>query len=288
MQERRREHAGVLRGRRSAHRHQADVARKLSVRRAGAGTRCRDQQDGRRAPAGAAAHGEQGQAVPVGPLQIVDDEHERRRRGHPGEERAELREESRAKHLGIEALEGGCRPVQPGDAAQDRKHVADERGARERARVERRFTRIVGTGAEEAAERVDDPVDGLVGDGLALVAAAGQYDGPAPADSTKCRTSALLPTPDSPTEERRDGRTRAHVVARRPELAQLGHAPDEGPVVRGPGAREEGAAQTERATPRDRWGAPGVRCAADGRRGRRDRAARPAPPGLAVGAGRAA
>ncbi len=118
--------------------------------------------------------GEERQAVGVGPLEIVDGQHHRPALGEAAEELAEREEEPGAEHLRVERARLRARGLRDElDSLHHREDLPDEPAlAREDG-----GEHALGERGEPAAERVDDPVDGLVRDALALVAAAREDDG---------------------------------------------------------------------------------------------------------------
>ncbi len=115
---------------------------------------------------------EQGEAVGVGPLEVVDEDDDGTALGEAGEHVADRGEHSAPHLVRVGPLRGVARLGHPRDAAQGGKDLHERTGPGREIRVgfARRDPR------EEAAEGIDDSVERLVGDGLALVAAAGEDD----------------------------------------------------------------------------------------------------------------
>ena len=111
-------------------------------------------------------------AVGVGPVEIVDDQHDRVAQRDPAQELAQRGEGGRADLLRRAlVLGGGGGGLDRGQDAHDR----EDPGQRAGVGREQRGLLLGGQGAEEASQLVDDAVEGLVRHALALVAATDQH-----------------------------------------------------------------------------------------------------------------
>jgi hypothetical protein len=158
---------------------QAGVPREVAAqgRDAAAGGRVAavaDDQQQRRRVGRSQQLAQQRGAVDVAPVQVVEHEHERAGGGEAAEQRAQGLEGLLALLVRGEAgvERAGAQAVDRGDAAQHREQ------AREAVQLRRAQGLDLGVGAlaQVAGEGVDQAVDALVGDALALVAAAGEDD----------------------------------------------------------------------------------------------------------------
>lgn len=118
---------------------------------------------------------EQGDAVGVGPLQVVDVEHQGLSRRQPGEQLAQGGEGEAALGPAVEVAARSR--LDPGDRRHPQEHGEQ---TRQEADVARQAVRslLCRKGDEDLAEGVDHPVEGLVGHQLPLVAAPRQHPGP--------------------------------------------------------------------------------------------------------------
>ncbi|HEY3351794.1 MAG TPA: hypothetical protein VGQ83_00975 [Polyangia bacterium] len=202
-----------------------------------------EEQDGR--SVGRPKHlPEEGEAVGVGPLQIVDDDHERAAVGDADEELAHGGEEPRAQLLRVHA--GAVHPRRRGDGAHASQHREDVAEERRRPRQEGR--RLLARQAPHvAAERVDDAVDRLEGHQLALVAAAAEHGHAALLEGVgeAAHDGALADPGLALDDERQRGARAAHLVEGRGQRVELLVAADEG--------------RPEALVPRRRRGRPGGR-----------------------------
>ncbi len=125
----------------------------------------------RRGPSGGAQQlGEEGEAVGVGPLEVVDRDDQIARFADAAEEGAHRGEEARPV-IGGRRVSG-----EPGGGGHEQREDG-EHGGRERHVVHAEGRALLGQQRAEAArEVVDDAVHGLVRDALAVVAAAGERE----------------------------------------------------------------------------------------------------------------
>ena len=136
-----------------------------------------EQEDG--GVGGSEQLGDQGGAIDVAPLEVVDGQDQRRPVAQPGQQLTQGREGATAQLLGVRALEDPARGLGPG---LDLPQAGED--PRQRGHVPRQEGRDFGFRQvpQVPPERVDQAIEGLVGDRLSLVAAAGQDDGVAPLD----------------------------------------------------------------------------------------------------------
>jgi hypothetical protein len=148
------------------------VARQLRKELGVVGSRAlRDEEQDRRRIGRTQQRIEERQAVGIGPLQVVDAEHDRVARTHPREQRAERRETSVPQFLRIEHGRTGGRG-HGRDAPEPREDARESIGvARQELGQLRRLE-----AREVPRERVDDAVESLVRKRFAFVATACEDD----------------------------------------------------------------------------------------------------------------
>ena len=167
------------------------------------------------------------EAVGVGPLQVVDGDYERHPHSEAVEELAQRLEDPYAQLMGIRG--GAARTRRPGEffhTPQHRKHPGQERGLEGEHSIDG-----AGLAAQIARQRVDDPVHGLEGDGLTLVAAPRQhhYLGElAPHALDEGVDQGALANPGSSGDNHGSAVTCTHRRQALAELGELARATDEG------------------------------------------------------------
>ena len=177
--------------------------------------------------------GEQREAVSVRPLQIVDDQHQRPAVAQSCEQLAQLHEDAAAAFLRIADVVGRLWRASEGfHVEQHGEGLRDQRGhpRQDRRRVDR------GELAKAAAERVDDLVERLVGDRLALVAASRQNHRVWYLLAEVAREVAdqgALADARLSVDQMNHGLARAHVAEALLEHSKLGLASDEGRATDG-------------------------------------------------------
>ena len=169
--------------------------------------------------------GEESRAVQVSPLKVVDEEDDFVLFRQPREQLPQSGERAPAQLLGVRDLEnaspGACHGL---DAAEHGKEL------RERENVSRED--LLGFGRRKLlqvlAEGVDQAVEGLVGDGLALVAASRQHDGAGPTRALQetARKGGLAGAGRAVQADDRGG-ARAGGIERGPQRGQMLAASDE-------------------------------------------------------------
>ena len=187
--------------------------------------------------------GQQGRAVGVAPLHVVDPDHQRSAVRDAPEQLPERAEGAPPHFLGIRNLDGG------------RGHSGHRRGLPEHGKqphqrvdvARQQHFSLVPQAPQSLGEGVDHGVERLVGDGFTLVAAAGQHG--------RARVSA--DGPEEPLDQRRlahagatldedgDGRAFERTCLRGFQRRQLGCTPEEDwrTRIRGCACREMGALQ---------------------------------------------
>ena len=143
----------------------------------------------------------------VGPVQVVEQQHEAARRGQPLEQRAD-------RAVQLVALRG-----RPGVRVQRRERAA-QRGELRFAQAGRRAVR-----GQVAVQRLDQQRVGDVALVLRAASAQDQRTGPASPDAPRCSSRVVLPIPASPTisiTERRLVRTASSSTATSPDRPMSG------------------------------------------------------------------
>ncbi len=134
-----------------------------------AGRRDQEERGGRRAQ----DLGQRREAVGVGPLQVIDHQHERALGGEVREELSERMEEERAALLETHEPEGGTE-LHPREATEHGECIGEDEPGRRHDLLDL----LARKRREVDRQGVHDPVDRLVGHVLALVAAPREDEGP--------------------------------------------------------------------------------------------------------------
>ncbi len=197
------------------------------------------EDEERRGVGDAEQRGQEGEAVVVRPLQVVDDEDEPTVEGDVHEESAE-----RLEHLARAPL-AGCALRRRSRGSRGGSGPSRGRGtrrARRRRRRDQRRRPLFAKRRQEASEIVDEAIHRFVGQRLALVAAPTEHERAVARHRTagELAHEPALADPRVPLHEERDGFARDGVLERGLDRRELVPAPDEA----------RGARDSRRARPR--------------------------------------